>query len=134
MPWRAKHGAGKLAIRTANGTVHVYLQDVEAAPAPAPISPKPASPKPASPKAAAETAKAAAETAKAAAETAKAREERLTNRENAKPKEDAREAAEARALNRLPFLGPIFALGWPLDDPGGPRNQLKKSQKAGGSA
>jgi hypothetical protein len=39
-----------------------------------------------------------------------------------------------RALNRLPFLGPIFAVGWPLDDPGGPRNQLKKSQKAGGSA
>ena len=39
-----------------------------------------------------------------------------------------------RALNRLPFLGPIFAVGWPLDDPGGPRNQLKKSQKAGWSA
>ena len=32
------------------------------------------------------------------------------------------------------FLGPVFALGWPLDDPGGPRNQLKKSQKAGSSA
>jgi hypothetical protein len=40
----------------------------------------------------------------------------------------------ARTLNRLPFLGPIFAVGWPLDDLGGPRNQLKKSQKAGGSA
>ena len=39
-----------------------------------------------------------------------------------------------RTLNRLPFLGPIFAVGWPLDDPGGPRNQLKKSQKAGSSA
>ena len=49
-------------------------------------------------------------------------------------REGARERAEARALNRLPFLGPIFAVGWPLDDPGGPRNQLKKSQKAGGSA
>jgi hypothetical protein len=23
----------------------------------------------------------------------------------------------ARALDRLPFLGPIFAVGWPLDDP-----------------
>jgi hypothetical protein len=44
------------------------------------------------------------------------------------------EGRAARALNRLPFLGPIFALGWPLDDPGGPRNQLKKSQKAGSSA
>jgi hypothetical protein len=42
--------------------------------------------------------------------------------------------AMARTLNRLPFLGPIFAVGWPLDDLGGPRNQLKKSQKAGGSA
>jgi hypothetical protein len=30
----------------------------------------------------------------------------------------------ARTLNRLPFLGPIFAVGRPLDDPGGPRNQL----------
>jgi hypothetical protein len=30
----------------------------------------------------------------------------------------------ARTLNRLPFLAPLFALGWPLDDPGGPRNQL----------
>jgi hypothetical protein len=47
---------------------------------------------------------------------------------------DLAEVAEARTLNRLPFLGPIFAVGWPLDDPGGPRNQLKKSQKAGGSA
>jgi hypothetical protein len=35
-----------------------------------------------------------------------------------------------RTLNRLPFLGPIFALGWPLDDPGGPRNQLKKIPKS----
>jgi hypothetical protein len=42
--------------------------------------------------------------------------------------------AVTRALDRLPFLGPIFALGWPLDDPGGPRNQLKKSPKAGSSA
>ena len=33
-------------------------------------------------------------------------------------------AGRARTLNRLPFLGPIFAVGWPLDDPGGPRNQL----------
>jgi hypothetical protein len=40
----------------------------------------------------------------------------------------------ARTLNRLPFLGPVFAAGWPLDNPGGPRNQLKKSQKAGRSA
>ena len=42
--------------------------------------------------------------------------------------------APARTLNRLPFFGPIFAVGRPLDDPGGPRNQLKKSQKAGSSA
>ncbi len=40
-----------------------------------------------------------------------------------------KEPIVARTLNRLPFLGPIFALGWPLDDPGGPRNQLKKSLK-----
>jgi hypothetical protein len=43
---------------------------------------------------------------------------------------DACLEALARTLNRLPFLGPIFAVGWPLDDPGGPRNQLKKSQKS----
>jgi hypothetical protein len=30
--------------------------------------------------------------------------------------------------------GPVFAAGWPLDNPGGPRNQLKKSQHAGSSA
>ena len=48
--------------------------------------------------------------------------------------EFGRVVAAARTLNRLPFLGPIFAVGWPLDDPGGPRNQLKKSQKAGSSA
>jgi hypothetical protein len=40
-------------------------------------------------------------------------------------------APVARALNRLPFLGPVFAAGWPLDDPVGPRNLLKKSSKAG---
>jgi hypothetical protein len=37
----------------------------------------------------------------------------------------------SRTLNRLPFLGPVFAAGWPLDNPGGPWNQLKKSPKAG---
>jgi hypothetical protein len=45
-----------------------------------------------------------------------------------------RETPHTRTLNRLPFLGPIFAVGWPLHDPGGPRNQLKKSKKAGSSA
>jgi hypothetical protein len=44
---------------------------------------------------------------------------------------ELRNASRARTLNRLPFLGPVFAAGWPLDDPVGPRNQLKKSPKAG---
>ena len=40
--------------------------------------------------------------------------------------------AAPRILNRLPFLVPVLAVGYPLDNPDGPWNQLKKSQKAGG--
>jgi hypothetical protein len=41
-------------------------------------------------------------------------------------------ATATRVLNWLPCLGPVLAVGWPLDDPGRPRNQPKNQKKQGG--